>query len=96
MPVEKTVSTFDILPTIVNLFDLDTDGRYYVGNDAFSENGGYAFFQNGSWVEGDTYFNVNESTATEESARRAAEIREKLDMSWDTVKTNYFKKKGLN
>ena len=96
MTVEKTVSTFDILPTIVNLFDLDTDGRYYVGNDAFSENGGYAFFQNGSWVEGDTYFNVNESTATEESARRAAEIREKLDMSWDTVKTNYFKKKGLN
>ena len=93
MTVDKVISTFDILPTIVNLFDLDCDGRYYVGNDAFSENGGYAFFQNSSWVDSDTYFNVDTSTPTEFSKKRSAEINERLRMNWDTVKTDYFAKK---
>ena len=93
MTVEKTVSTFDILPTIVNLFDLDYDGRHYVGNDAFSENGGYAFFQNHSWIEDGVYFNVDTSTPTEESKKRNEEIAERLNMNWDTVKTDYFAKK---
>lgn len=93
MTVEKTISTFDILPTVVNLFDLNTDGRYYVGNDAFSENGGYAFFSNHSWVEGDTYFNTNGDKPTDLSAKRNEEIGTRLNMNWDTVKTNYFDKK---
>jgi len=88
--VEKTISTFDILPTVVNLFDLDCDGRYYVGNDAFSENGGYAFFSNNSYVKGDTYFNVNSDAPTDESRKMIEEISERLEMNWDTVKTDYF------
>ena len=88
--VEKTVSTFDILPTVVNLFDLDCDGRYYVGNDAFSENGGYAFFSNNSYVKGDAYFNVNSDAPTDESRKMIEEISERLEMNWDTVKTDYF------
>lgn len=92
--VDKHITSFDILPTIVNLFDLNNDGRYYVGNDAFSENGGYAFFQNTSWIDENTYFNVNESTPTEISVKRAEEIKNRLNMNWDTVKTNYFAKKS--
>lgn len=94
MTVNKTLSSVDVLPTIVNLFNLDTDGRYYVGNDAFSENGGYAFFKNNSWVEGETYFNVDSSSPTELSKKRAKEITERINMSWDTVKIDYFAKKS--
>ena len=90
MSVDKTVSSIDILPTIVNLFNLNTDGRYYIGNDAFSENGGYAFFKNYSWVEGGTYFNVDTDTSTELSKNRSKEISERLNASWDTVKLDYF------
>ena len=94
MTVNKTLSSVDVLPTIVNLFNLDTDGRYYVGNDAFSESGGYAFFKNNSWVEGETYFNVDSSSPTELSKKRAKEITERINMSWDTVKIDYFAKKS--
>lgn len=94
MTVQKTVSSLDVLPTIVNLFNLNTDGRYYIGNDAFSQNGGYVFFQNNSWIEGDTYFNVDSSTPTELSKQRAKEIYDRLNMSLDTVKIDYFAKKS--
>jgi len=91
--VDKVISTFDVLPTVVNLFDLNTDGRYYVGNDAFSEGGGYAFFSNNSYVDKNGYFNVNASAPTEESRKMIGEITERLNMNWDTVKTDYFAKK---
>ncbi len=48
--VEKTSSTFDILPTLANLFDLDYDPRYYMGVDVFSEDETIVIFTNGSWI----------------------------------------------
>lgn len=93
MTVDKTIGSVDVLPTIVNLFNLDTDGRYYIGNDAFSNNGGYAFFKNHSWIEGDTYFNVDTDISTELSKKRSKEISQRLKASWDTVKLDYFKEK---
>ncbi len=95
MSVDKVIATYDILPTLVNLFDLDTDGRYYIGNDAFSENGGYAFYSDRSWVDKDMYFNISSSEATELSASRDAEITERLNASWNAIKIDYFKLKGL-
>jgi phosphoglycerol transferase MdoB-like AlkP superfamily enzyme len=45
-----TASTFDILPTLANLFDLDYDPRYYYGTDYFSEEEKVVIFANGSWI----------------------------------------------
>lgn len=88
--VEKYMGAYDILPTLVNLFGLDTDGRYYVGNDAFSDNGGYAIFADYSWYDGVTYWNTMAGeTATEEIAARNEEIQTRLKMSWNTMKLNY-------
>ena len=33
--INKTASTFDILPTLANMFDLDYDPRYYVEKTFF-------------------------------------------------------------
>lgn len=55
MSVGKVTSSVDILPTLANLFGLDTDYRMYMGSDAFSEDGGYVFFPDGAWFDGDTY-----------------------------------------
>lgn len=93
MTVDKVVSSFDVLPTIANLFDLDTDGRYYVGNDAFSEGGGYAFFSDHSYVDENGYFNASTASPTEKSREIIEEINKRLKINWDTVKTNYFEKK---
>ncbi len=91
MTVRKTISSFDVLPTIVNLFDLDTDGRYYIGNDAFSENGGYAFFKDYSWIEDDVYFDIHTNSPTELSMEREQEIKKRMEMGIQTVKVNYFR-----
>lgn len=53
--VSKVTSSVDILPTLANLFGLDTDYRMYMGSDAFSEDGGYVFFTDGAWFDGETY-----------------------------------------
>lgn len=43
-------STFDILPTLANLFNLNYDPRYYVGKDIFSTEEQVVIYPNGSWV----------------------------------------------
>ena len=90
--IEKVTSTIDVLPTLVNLFGLDCDGRYYVGNDAFSENGGYVIFKDYSWYDGETYWKTTASTGerTEAILARNKEISLRLEMSWNTMKLNYF------
>ena len=48
--VDKTVNTSDILPTILNLFGMETDASY-LGNDIFNEKyPGYVIFPSGDWL----------------------------------------------
>ena len=89
--IEKVTSTVDILPTLVNLFGLESDGTHYVGNDAFSENGGYAIFADYSWYDGETYWNaLGSQPPTAEISARNEELRRRLSMSWDTMRMDYF------
>lgn len=89
--ITKVTSTVDILPTIVNLFDLNTDGRYYMGNDAFSDNGGYVIFADTSWYDGTTYWKAGvDPVDTQEIADRNAEIQTRLAMSRNCMLVNYF------
>ncbi|MBR2615296.1 MAG: LTA synthase family protein [Clostridia bacterium] len=90
--VTSAVASYDILPTVVNLFDLPYDGRHYFGRDAFSDGEGYTVFENGSWYDGETYFNVDESVPTPLSRRRAEEIEKRLLMNQSIVRTDYFAK----
>ena len=50
--VEKVTSSLDVLPTIANLFGLDADYAAMIGHDAFSEDGGWSFWLDGSWFDG--------------------------------------------
>ena len=89
--VTKVTSTIDILPTLVNLFGLDTDGRYYVGNDVFSENGGYVIFKDYSWFDGTVYSKaVAENFDTDYIQNMNEEVSQRLNNSWDTVNLDYF------
>ena len=88
--ITKVTSTIDILPTIANLFDLNTDGRYYIGNDAFSENGGYVIFADYSWYDGTTYWKAGDPVDSEFVAQRNEEIQTRMRVSRNTMLVNYF------
>lgn len=50
MTVEKCTSSLDVLPTLANLFGLDAPYGLLTGDDAFSDGGGYVFFNDNTWV----------------------------------------------
>ena len=55
--VDKVGSQIDILPTLLNLFDIKYDSRLIVGKDILSDYPGLAVFSNRSWVsDKGTYF----------------------------------------
>jgi len=48
--VEKYTSSLDVLPTLANLFGLDADYGLLNGDDAFSNRGGWVFFNDNTWT----------------------------------------------
>ena len=48
--INKTASQIDVLPTILNLFDIPFDSRLLVGHDILSDTEGLAIFSDRSWV----------------------------------------------
>lgn len=93
MTVDKVTATYDILPTIVNLFDLDNDGRYYAGNDAFSDKGGYVIFEDLSWYDGKAYYKVSENNQNIDDFIKArnSEISKRVPFSNRILLLDYFR-----
>ena len=56
--VDKVTSSLDVLPTIANLFGLDADYAAMIGHDAFSGDGGWSFWQDGTWYDGNEWSRV--------------------------------------
>ena len=89
--VSKVTFSMDIAPTIANLFDLDVNYAYYTGDDAFGDGGGYVIFKNMNWYDGETYYTADYSgEITDEIRQRTQEAKTRVQMSWDTLKCNYF------
>lgn len=59
-------STYDILPTVLNLYNLDYDPRLYLGSDYFSETESIVYFPNGDWLteKGIYYSSTGEFVST--------------------------------
>lgn len=97
--ISKTSSTFDILPTLANLFDLDYDPRYYTGKDIFSNEASKVIFSNGSWVTDNAIYFAstgkyklkNEEVGEDYISKTNKEIGNLFTVSENTLKKNYFK-----
>ena len=95
----KTASTFDILPTLANLFDLDYDPRYYMGKDLFSKEETIVLFPNGDWVTDSAIYFASQSKyealdpmVDDEYIKRTNKIvSDKFTASNNTLVKNYFK-----
>ena len=102
--IDDYVSIIDLAPTILNLFDLDYDPRYYVGEDIFDPNSEKrAIFTDGSWQDEVGFFNASNDNfilndpdnedvgySDEEIIEINTEINLKQKMSNLAIKSNYF------
>lgn len=86
--IDKVTSSLDVLPTVANLFDLDTAGAFLVGHDALGDQGGYVFFADGSWFDGETYW---ASSSEGGDAQRTAEISRVTTLSNRVLSGDYYR-----
>ena len=100
-PVEitKTTSQLNIMPTILNLFNLYVNPNYYIGEDALDPDYlGYVFFNDYTWWDGKRYVNENGEVvkglpATVEYINNmSTKINNLIRKNDEVLKNNYFKK----
>lgn len=101
----NVMSTFDILPTLANLFDLTYDPRYYMGMDYFADEENIVIFANGSWVINDgyysnikeTYTSFNDNVLSDEKIKYYNTIvQNSINASSKILRKNYFKNRDFS
>ena len=95
--VEKYVAPVDLAPTIVNLFGLDTDTRYYMGDDMFGDQGGVVLFPDGGWYDGETYYTSDyQGEVTQEMRDTSAMARRREEASFNILRADYFARREIS
>ena len=96
--INKVTSQINILPTILNLFNLYDHPNYYVGSDALDDSySGFVFFQDYSWYDGKRYVNSNGEiikglNATDDYITYMSRmINELIKKNDEVLKYDYFK-----
>ncbi len=103
--VTKYTTIIDLLPTLLNMFDLEYDPRLYLGTDVFSSShNSRAVFADGSWASEYGYYHAPTSKmnyldehkkySNDELIYINQEISRRQKMSASAIKSNYFKYLG--
>lgn len=97
--VEKYCTALDLIPTIMNLWDIDYDSEYAFGNDILDPSyGGFCFDINGNCWNNDFYYNSTDGSIvtyngySETSAQDIVnEFIKKREICKETLIVDYFK-----
>ena len=89
--VDKVTSTLDVLPTLANLFSLDTTGAFLPGHDGLGDQGGYVFFNDGSWYDGETYW--ASGSGEEGDPEKSAQINRIMTLNNNLLAGDYYGRK---
>ena len=97
--VEKYCTALDLIPTIMNLWDIDYDSKYAFGNDILDPSyGGFCFDINGNCWNNDFYYSaVDGSIVTyngyskEEAEKIVNDFNKKREICKETLIVDYFK-----
>jgi len=87
--ITKVVDQADILPTILNMFDISYDPNLYVGEDIFSQNRkNYVYFNEDTYYDGFELYQLNDDGG---DAKTYKEINETIKFNDNLIYTNYLK-----
>ena len=99
--IDKYTSYINLTPTIANLFNLNYDPRLYMGYDVLSDDyWNIVTFADGSWKNNLVYYNagtssvkyyVEDGMSIDEIKNINQIITNKMQMSSNIIKNNYFK-----
>lgn len=97
--VDKTAMSLDVLPTILNLFNIEYDSRLIVGKDILSDENGLAIMKNRSWVsDNGTYYSKdnkaikNNENMTDEYIKNINTIvSNKMNISKLIIENDYYR-----
>lgn len=99
--IDSVTSTYDIFPTLANLFGLDLENDLITGRDALSETPGIVIFEDSSWLTDDAYYDstkreirkLNNSVTDKEIQEINEAVIEKLTIGQSILDTDYFAEK---
>lgn len=101
--LDEINSTFDILPTVLNLYNMSYDPRIYLGTDYFGEKEKVIYFPDGNWISEHGIYYINSGNfepfegaeeADEEYIQRVtADIENLFTVSSLIYRTDYFEKR---
>lgn len=92
--VSKPMDTIDWMPTLINMFGLESD-NCYIGQDIFdTRHDGFVHFEQALWYDGETYYMPDKTEITSENEKyikEQSELAKKLIHINDIVVSgNYF------
>lgn len=100
--INKVASSIDVLPTLLNLFNVEYDSRLLIGNDLFSDSDGLAIFSDRSFITDYGYFNskkdelviYEDSTDVDKTYfdNLKSEINNKFQLSRNILDKDYYHK----
>lgn len=98
--IEKYTTPLDYAPTLLNLFGINFDPRYYMGHDIYSTYTDYVVYADNSWQNASGFYNASkgefipaegaELLSDEEIVRINTEVNDMRNMSGLAIKKNYF------
>ena len=101
--IDTVASTFDLVPTVANLFNLNYDPRLYVGKDIFSNDENTVIFTNGDWISTYGWFKASEGIFNNFDDSNPApqnwidsqnkRVSNAFNISLMVYKTDYFRKR---
>lgn len=92
--IDTIMDTADITPTLLNMFGIDYNTKYYMGDDVFSSNHeNFIYFNDYSWYDGNIYYDNNyHGEITDYIKNNTKIVNEKIKINDYIIKSNYFKK----
>lgn len=96
--VNEVTMQANVLPTVLNLFGIDYDKNFYIGEDALDDKyEGIAFFADYSWYDGNVYVKDKHimnsgKISKEELNRKDKKVKSMIDKNDLTLKYDYFGK----
>lgn len=98
--ITKYTSIIDLLPSLLNMFNLDYDPRLYLGHDVFSDYSDRTVFADGSWQDSIGYYSAttgkfspkdeSKTYTSDELYEINSEITTRQKMSALAIKNDYF------